>query len=89
MRTTLRKAAPKAGNSGFVHAESSAGAHWQPDSAASPSSTETREAMIQVAAYSFYERRGMIAGHELEDWLQAEMEVDRQLSNADTTRPAN
>jgi hypothetical protein len=45
--------------------------------------------MIQLAAYAFYERRGMIYGHELEDWLQAEMEVDRRLSTADTTRPSN
>lgn len=40
---------------------------------------EKREAMIRIAAYSFYERRGQIAGHELEDWLMAEMEVERQL----------
>jgi Protein of unknown function (DUF2934) len=37
-----------------------------------------REALIRLAAYSFYERRGFVGGHELEDWLQAEMEVDRQ-----------
>ena len=44
---------------------------WQDDPA-------TREALIRLAAYSFYERRGFIDGHELEDWLQAEMEVDRR-----------
>jgi hypothetical protein len=37
-----------------------------------------REALIRLAAYSFYERRGFIDGHELEDWLQAEMEIDRR-----------
>lgn len=41
---------------------------------------QTREAMVRLAAYSFYERRGYVSGSELEDWLQAEMEVDRQLA---------
>jgi len=36
--------------------------------------------MIRLAAYSFYERRGFVSGNELDDWLQAEMEVDRQLA---------
>ena len=36
------------------------------------------EALPRLAACSFYERRGFIDGHEPEDWLQAEMEVDRQ-----------
>lgn len=39
---------------------------------------EKREALIRIAAYSFYERRGYVGGHELEDWLRAEMEVTRQ-----------
>lgn len=41
---------------------------------------QTREAMIRLAAYTFYERRGYVSGSELEDWLEAEMEVDRQLA---------
>jgi len=55
----------------------------QQDSAKSDvamSEAEKREVMIRIAAYSFYERRGFVGGHELEDWLQAEMEVDRQLA---------
>jgi hypothetical protein len=40
----------------------------------------SREALVRLVAYSFYERRGYIAGSELEDWLQAEMEVERQLA---------
>jgi hypothetical protein len=48
--------------------------------ATSKSDAEKREAMIRIAAYSFYERRGFVSGHELEDWLAAEMEVDRQLA---------
>jgi hypothetical protein len=38
--------------------------------------------MIRIAAYTFYERRGFVSGHELEDWLQAEMEIDRQMDAA-------
>jgi len=41
---------------------------------------QTRDAMIRLAAYTFYERRGHVYGSDLEDWLEAEMEVDRQLS---------
>ena len=41
---------------------------------------QQREALVRLAAYAFYERRGLVDGHELEDWLQAEMEVERQLA---------
>lgn len=50
------------------------------------SDAEKREALIRIAAYSFYERRGYVSGHELEDWLQAEMEVDRQVGGAPPSR---
>lgn len=46
---------------------------------------QTREAMIRLAAYTFYERRGYVSGAELEDWLEAEMEVDRQLAAVQPT----
>ena len=44
------------------------------------SATETQastelEQQIQCRAYELYEERGMAAGYELEDWLQAETEV--------------
>jgi hypothetical protein len=51
------------------------------------SEAEKREVMIRIAAYSFYERRGFVAGHELEDWLQAEVEVERQLAAAPQPAP--
>ncbi len=46
---------------------------------------QTREAMIRLAAYTFYERRGYASGSELADWLEAEMEVDRQLAAVQPT----
>jgi len=42
-------------------------------------STEDRRAMIAEAAYLRAERRGFAPGHENEDWLAAEVEVDALL----------
>jgi Protein of unknown function (DUF2934) len=42
-----------------------------------------REAMIAEAAYYRAEARGFEAGHELEDWLSAEAEVDLLLEAAE------
>jgi hypothetical protein len=36
----------------------------------------SREALIAIAAYYRAERRGFLAGHEREDWLAAEREID-------------
>ena len=41
-----------------------------------PSYSDTREARIAEAAYWRAERRGFAPGGELEDWLQAERELD-------------
>ncbi len=48
---------------------------------------ETRAAMIAEAAYYRAEKRGFASGHETEDWLAAEAEVDAiLLRGASTTR---
>jgi hypothetical protein len=41
-----------------------------------PSFSDSREARIAEAAYWRAERRGFESGHELDDWLEAEKEVD-------------
>jgi hypothetical protein len=41
---------------------------------------ERRRALIAEAAYFRAERRGSSPGHEAEDWLAAEMEIDRTLA---------
>lgn len=41
---------------------------------------QERAAMIAVAAYYRAEKRGFAPGAELEDWLDAEVEVARLLS---------
>ena len=37
---------------------------------------------IQQRAYELYEQRGRTAGHELDDWLQAECEIKGTHANA-------
>lgn len=44
---------------------------------------ERRHRMIAEAAYFRAERRGFEAGHELDDWLAAEAEIDPRPSRAD------
>jgi hypothetical protein len=35
--------------------------------------------LIRKRAYEFFEARGREPGHDLEDWLQAELEIKRRL----------
>jgi hypothetical protein len=45
-----------------------------------PHISEDRNACIAAAAYFIAMRRGFSSGHELEDWLTAENEVDARLT---------
>jgi hypothetical protein len=40
---------------------------------------EELRSMIERAAYLLAEKRGFIPGHELEDWLNAEVQILRSL----------
>ncbi|MBL0149281.1 MAG: DUF2934 domain-containing protein [Ideonella sp.] len=57
-------------------------------SSSTPNGADTRDAMIRAAAYRCYERRGHVPGHEIEDWLRAEMEVDGQMNDKPGPDPA-
>lgn len=46
-----------------------------------PIEAHLREAMIRKAAYFRAVDRGFSPGLEIQDWLEAEAEVDRQLAN--------
>jgi len=46
-----------------------------------PTSEGERHALIAAEAYLLAERRGFEAGHEVEDWVAAEAEVDARLSH--------
>ncbi|HTT05275.1 MAG TPA: DUF2934 domain-containing protein [Steroidobacteraceae bacterium] len=59
---------------------SSKPARKAPVSAAPPIDPERRRALIAEAAYFRAERRGFAPGHEAEDWLAAEVEVDTALT---------
>lgn len=48
-----------------------------PQSAA-PTSPESRMDRISQRAYEIYQRRGGQGGHEMDDWLQAEREIDSE-----------
>ncbi|MGE5113004.1 MAG: DUF2934 domain-containing protein [Acidobacteriaceae bacterium] len=41
-----------------------------------PSTIETPEQEIRLRAYELYEQRGGESGHDLDDWLQAEAELN-------------
>ncbi len=45
--------------------------------------TERRNAMIAEAAYYRAERRGFESGFELEDWLEAEAEIDGKFKDGE------
>jgi hypothetical protein len=46
-------------------------------------SLEQREAMIREAAYFHYAKRGYAPGHDLDDWLAAEAEIERGASGSE------
>lgn len=47
-----------------------------------PPGDSARRARIAIAAYYRAERRGFAPGHEIEDWLEAEREVDQAAAAA-------
>jgi hypothetical protein len=50
-------------------------------------SLEQREAMIRDAAYYHYAKRDYAPGHELEDWLAAEAEIERGMAESEAFPP--
>jgi hypothetical protein len=54
-----------------------------------PSFAETREQRIAEAAYWRAERRGFAPGRELDDWLEAEREIDARSNENDPSRNQN
>ncbi len=51
------------------------------------STPEQREAMIREAAYHRYAKRGYTPGHDLDDWLAAEAELDHKMSESQEFSP--
>jgi hypothetical protein len=47
-----------------------------------------RQDLVRETAYYYYEARGCVAGHELEDWLKAEADVARIFDGDGSAAPA-
>jgi hypothetical protein len=41
-----------------------------------------KDEFVREAAYFYYEQRGRVGGHELDDWLRAEAEFERLSAEA-------
>ncbi|MBI4995772.1 MAG: DUF2934 domain-containing protein [Rhodocyclales bacterium] len=73
--TTTRKAAKAAPTA----TKTIGGVSIKPTSRKKPVDAEQRRYYVEVAAYYIAERRGFMDGHQAEDWIAAEMEIDRML----------
>ena len=92
--TPMKKSSSKAGSTGPMTAKPAnrAAVNKKAPSAAAPTTARPRPAgkikvdpdqrrcYIEVAAYYIAERRGFMDGHEAEDWVTAEVEIDQMLS---------
>ncbi|MBI3068227.1 MAG: DUF2934 domain-containing protein [Betaproteobacteria bacterium] len=58
-----------------------------PGASSASISPEERRRLIAEAAYFIAERRGFAAGSELEDWLQAEAQIEGRLGSPGTGTP--
>ncbi len=54
----------------------------EPQTASGQMAPEQRQHLIAQAAYFIAERRGFAPGNELEDWLQAEAEIEAWMKAA-------
>jgi hypothetical protein len=83
---TKQKTAPAAGGQQPPKSESTEVTAASLERREIPSFSESREARIAEAAYWRAERRGFVAGQELDDWLAAEREVDEDLAQRQSNR---
>jgi hypothetical protein len=87
-RRSLGTNAAVEGTSPPGRARKGSGAMPKSDSTTTISAAD-RLRMIETAAYYRAERRGFVSGHETDDWLSAELEIDALIaSTGSPTRPA-
>ncbi|MBS0149654.1 MAG: DUF2934 domain-containing protein [Nitrospira sp.] len=60
-----------------------------PSGSSNDRETTDVQARIAVLAYEFYEQRGCLDGHDIEDWVMAEQRVltDRDFQTIEERRP--
>ena len=54
----------------------------RPGNMTAPPSPDQPQSVIRARAFELYEQRGKAEGHELDDWLQAEVELLEKKSKA-------
>ncbi len=74
------KAVPKAAPAKAAPKKAAAGVARSRAKKPAAVSLEQRRCYVEVAAYHIAERRGFAPGNPLEDWVQAEAEIDRLLA---------
>jgi hypothetical protein len=86
MSPTPKKSAPKKTAASPALTKESPSKQTAPKKAAAPQhkkpayvTNEERWRMVAEAAYHKAEKRGFATGHETEDWLEAEQEIDALL----------
>jgi hypothetical protein len=78
-KTQTQPASPRNKSSGIRAQRGGAVRRDSPGSGEVPVAPRERQQLIATAAYFRAQQRGFIPGGELQDWLQAEAEVDRFL----------
>ena len=79
MTTTTRKKAVRTNKTVTTGTTRKSTKRTKPDRSLIESSPEERWQVIAVAAYHKAEKRGFAPGDELQDWVEAEKEIDTLL----------
>lgn len=79
-KTATKPAAAKSASKSATTAKSGTKTTRSRKKSASPVTAEQRYRMISEAAYLIAESHGFDSARSLDDWLQAEAQIDRQLS---------
>jgi hypothetical protein len=86
-RTASARVAPAAPRKEKAKVAAAKPGRARPGAAASPAGFD-RLRMVEMAAYFRAERRGFEPGHEVEDWIAAEAEIDALFQAAPQKKPA-
>jgi len=79
LRKAVKPAAEKSNTTGYRIKRKT---NKQRSSVSSEAFATERHRMIEESAYHHAEKRGFQPGHEMQDWLAAEKDIDSHLGNA-------
>ncbi len=91
LHNSQRRSAHGSGSGKKASTTAESASKLNPSAAGKPAliDADQREAMIRKAAYFRAAYRGFCPGHELEDWLSSETEIDQMLANGELPRLCN